>query len=202
MSDTPPPKRPIRKSGKPLLTAQDIQFAQLLFNRKVSKKSVVQCFLDAGFPASDTEASTTAAAHRRVKNRQFLAYYRRLEQRAADRAQLDADMVVQGLMRIAFANRADLFDEKGRLLPKSQWPADVAATVESVENEELYQTVSEKGQPKRRELVGYTRKIKTAPRTEALKLLAQIVHLIGKETDAGQQRGGPLVINGADPDKL
>lgn len=203
MPDTPPspPVRRKHKTQRPPLSAQDIRFARLLFDR--GTKSVVACYLEAGFPVKETEIATKQSAYRRVKNQHFRNYYRNLQNRAADASQLDANMVVQGLMRIAFANRADLFDRHGCLLPKHLWPVDVAATVEGIESEELYEVVSEKGQPKRKELRGHTRKVKTAGRTEALKMLATMLNLLGRDADAGKPPPAPLVVGGeASPESL
>lgn len=200
------PNRPIRKSQRPALSARDVRFARLLFESR--DKTVVECYLEAGFPRKDTDAATSQAAHRRVKNRYFVTFLRDLQQRAADAAQVDANAVVQGLKRIAFSRHRDLYDERGRIKLPHEWPEDIAGAVESVESEEVFELVEhtdpESGKKSRRkELVGYVRKVKVAKRIEALRLLAEIVRLTGRDADAGKPPPAPLVVGGeANPDAL
>jgi phage terminase small subunit len=188
MADEAPNPKRRHKTQKPPLSEQMIRFARLVFARHGQRpaKTLLACYLEAGFPPCETDAATHTAAHRLVKNRHFREFYRVLQQRAADVAMLDSAEVIQALRRIATADRTDIMDEHGRVLPKSEWPADVRGAIEGIENEEIYEVVSQKGQPKRRELRGYVRKVKTARRTEALKLLAQILRMIGQDADAAK----------------
>jgi hypothetical protein len=109
--------------------------------------------------------------------------------------------VMQGLKRIAFAKRRDAYDERGRIKLPCDWPDDIDGIVESVESEELFELVEstdpETGKTRRRkELVGYVRKVKFAKRMEALRLLAEIVRLTGRDADAGKPPPAPLVVGG------
>lgn len=207
MADADPkPARPVRKSQRPKLSAQDVRFARLLFER--GDKTVAECYLEAGFPRKDTDAATSQAAHRRVKNRYIVTFLRDLQQRAADAAQVDANAVVQGLRRIAFSRLPDLYDARGRIKLPYEWPADLVGAVESVESEEVFELVEHTDpasgkKSRRRELVGYVRKVKVAKRIEALRLLAEIVRLTGRDADAGKPPPAPLVVGGeADPGAL
>ena len=200
------PNRPIRKSQRPALSARDVRFARLLFESR--DKTVVECYLEAGFPRKATDAATSQAAHRRVKNRYFVTFLRDLQQRAADAAQVDANLVMQGLKRIACAKRSDAYDERGRIKLPRDWSADIEGIVEAVESEELFELVEHTDpvsgkKSRRKELVGYVRKVKFAKRMEALRLLAEIVRLTGRDADAGKPPPAPLVIAGeANPDAL
>lgn len=204
-ADDTPQKRK-HKTQRPALTAQDVRFAVLLFARGL--KSVADCYLEAGFPAGPTQHATEAAAHRRVKKREVRHHLRDLQQRAADAAQVDANAVMQGLKRIAFSKLPDLYDARGRIKLPHEWPADLVGAVESVESEEVFELVEhtdpESGKKsRRRELVGYVRKVRVAKRIEALRLLAEIVRLTGRDADAGKAPPAPLVIAGeANPDAL
>ena len=137
-----------------------------------------------------------------------MAFLRQLQTRAADAAQVDANRVVQRLAQIGFAELKDLYDERGRILLPHQWPAHMSGVVEQVESEERFERVDredpETGKTvKRRELVGYVRKVKLAKEVEALKLLAQILRLIGPDAEAPKKAdSGPVILGGVDPDKL
>lgn len=195
----PDGKPPNRKSQRPVLSERDVRFARLLFESR--DKTVIECYLEAGFARKDTDAATKQAAHRRVKNRYFVTFLRDLQQRAADAAQVDANAVVQGLKRIAFSRLPDLYDARGRIKLPHEWPADLVGAVESVESEELFEFVDgtdpDTGKKcRRKELVGYVRKVRVAKRIEALRLLAEITRLTGRDADAGKPPPAPLVVGG------
>ena len=196
------------KTQRPPLSAQDIRFARLLFDRGATKKGVVECYLEAGFPPQGTAEATKSAAYRRAKNRHFRQFYRDLQDRAADSAQVDANVVTQALKRIALFDIRQVFDERGRILLPHQYSAAVAAGILGVESEELFENQTEydpetKKTVRRKVLVGYSRKVKRVAPTEALKLLAQILRLVGQDADAGKAAPAPLVVGGeADPGAL
>jgi hypothetical protein len=192
------------KTQRPPLSAQDVRFARLLFDRGATKKTVPECYLEAGFPAKDTPHATEMAAHRRVKNREFRQFYRDLQDRAADAAQVDANLVVQLLRRIATFDVRQLYDDRGRIRLPHEWSDALAAGVMGVESDELFEYAEgEGGGPRRKELAGYTRKVKRVPPIEAIKLLAQILRMVGADADAGKPPPAPLVIGGeANPDAL
>lgn len=185
------------KQPRPL-TIRDVKFCQLY----VTTGNGTRAFRDAGFPAANDSVAANGA-WRLLRNAQIRAYIRELRQAAVDAAKATVEAIAQGMARLAFADRSDLFDERGRLKPPKDWPADVAATVESVETDEIYEVVSKSGEPKRRELRGYTRKVRTGKRAEALRLLAQWRRMIGNDAEQGKAAPDPLVIGGeADPSAL
>ncbi|MDY3558391.1 terminase small subunit [Gemmata sp. JC673] len=164
------------RAPRPNLTAREARFCALY----AESGNATRAYLAAGFPCPNTNAAGVQAFKllRKGKIRDLI---RRMQGEALDAAQVTTDRIAQGLARIAFADRADLFDDRGRLLPPRAWPADVAGTVEGVESEDLFEAVADPNGPKRRELVGYARKVKTARRTEALKVLAQWRRMIGPD---------------------
>lgn len=202
----PAPKKRTHKTQRPELSRQDIRFARLLFDR--GKKTIAECYVEAGFPVHASENATNVAAHRKLKNRTFRQFYRQLQDRAADAAQVDANMVTQALKRVAFFDIRTLYDERGRILLPRDWSDATAAGVLGVESEETFEYVdgTDPGTGKkarRKELEGYTRKVKRVPPIEALKLLAQILRMIGADADAGKPPPAPLVIGGeADPEAI
>lgn len=202
---TPAPKRKRKhKTHGPDLTAAEVRFCLALF----AGKSRYDAYVEAGCPPCPNRVATDSAAYRLVKKRQIRTYLRDLQQRAADAAQVDANAVVQGLKRIAFSKLPDLYDARGRIKLPHEWPADLVGAVESVESEELFEFVDgtdpDTGKRcRRKELVGYVRKVKVAKRIEALRLLAEIVRLTGRDADAGKPPPAPLVVGGdANPDAL
>ena len=201
MSD-PEPSRRKREPQRPSLSLREVRFCTLYAER--GKRYGYECYLEAGFPEKETRNATDAAVKRLVRKRQIKETVWQLRQAGVDAAMATVERIAQGLARVAFADRSDLFDERGRLLPPHLWPADVAATVEAIETEEVFRLVSKKGEPKRQELVGYTRKVKTARRVEALKTLAQWRRMVGPErADGAAKKPDPLVVGGeADPDEL
>ena len=179
------------------MSEREIKFAIHYFEHGVATEAY-----RAAYPERPAD-STRVLAWRVLRKRAVQEYIHELRKEACDAAKVTVNRLVQGLARIAFANRADFFDRHGCLLPASEWPADVAATVEGVESEDLFEVVSKKGEPKRKELKGHVRKIRTAKRTEALRLLAQFRKMIGQDADAGKAPPPPMVVGGeANPDAL
>lgn len=100
-----------------------------------------------------------------------------IEQRFS-KANVTAERVIRELARIAFANVADLFDENGCLLPIHELPDEVAATITSFESEDIWN-----GRGENRVKVTL-RKVKQAPKMEALTVLAKHFKVIG-DVDEG-----------------
>ncbi len=180
----PAPKK--RARPKPDLTLREVRFAEHF----VEHGNASEAYRAAGY-AERPATSTWVLAFRVLRNIRVQQLIRTLRQEAIDATRVSVNRLVQALARIAFANRGDLFDEEGRVLPPSRWPADIAAAVEGVESEELYETVSEfddaaKKTVRRKVLVGHVRKVKTARRTEAIRILAQWKRMIGLDAELEQ----------------
>ncbi|MBY0459178.1 MAG: terminase small subunit, partial [Gemmataceae bacterium] len=177
MSDAPEPAKPRR----PELTLRELRFAE----HYVEHGSASEAYRSAGFPPV-TAASARVLGWRLLRKEAVREIIRQMRQEALDAARVSVQRIVQATARIAFADRADLFDDRGRLLPPKDWPADIRGAVEVVESEDLFEPVErvdpESGKVvKRKELVGYTRKVRTGKRIEALKLLAQWKQMIGPD---------------------
>ena len=211
MTNTMSEQKRKHKTHAPELTAEDVRFAQLLFASRAGegqRKSVAQCFTEAGFPARESETATKQAAYRRVKNRYFRHFYRTLQDCAASSAQVTAGVITRALARIALFDIREVFDDRGRIKLPCEWSDAVAAGVLSVESEELFEYETEvdpdtKTRTRRKVLVGYTRKVKRCAPTEALKLLAQILRMIGQDAEGSKPPPAPLVVGGeANPEAL
>lgn len=86
--------------------------------------------------------------------------------------QRDAEAVLDELARVGFSDLRKVFSPDGGLLPVSEWPEDISRAVSSVEVEELFE-----GSGKERQQVGWTKKVKLWPKTEALSLLGKNLKL-------------------------
>ncbi|WP_157469338.1 terminase small subunit [Gemmata sp. SH-PL17] len=196
MSDPLPTKRQRRHKRKPPLSATEVRFCVLW----VDKKNATQCYIDAGFPEKPNRVATAKAASELLKKPDISAFIRNLQTAAADAAKATIEVIAQGLARSANKDLRKLYDANGCIKPPHEWPDELAAVIEGVETEELYEWV-ERPHPdtgkmaRARELIGYVRKVKTTNRTEAQKTLAAWRRMIG--TDAAVQENksaAPLVI--------
>ena len=166
------------KRQRPELTLREIKFAEQF----VECGDASAAYRIAGYAERPAE-STWVLACRVLRKPAMQKLIYTLREEAVDAARVSVNRLAQGLARIAFSNRADLFDEHGCLLPANQWPADVAATVEGVESEELFEVISQRGEPKRKARRGHNRKVKTARRVEAMKVLATWKKMIGRDSE-------------------
>lgn len=198
MSDPKPSRRQHKTHGPPL-SVREIRFAQHIVIDDLSK---ADAYLRAGFPAKPTRHATESAAFRLSRKRVIREYVRTLQTAAADAAKVTVAEVAAAIANIARADRRGLFDAKGNFLPPDRWPDDVAATVEAVESDEVFEPVP--GEKGKRRVKGYVRKVKTASRLAAWAKLAEYLRMVGtqKADDAGKGHD-PLVVGGeANPANL
>lgn len=94
------------------------------------------------------------------------------EQAKDDRKEWVRERALLELRRIGTLDIRDAFDESGRLRPPSEWPDGLAASISSVESEEI---IDRKG-----ELQGFSKKIKV---WDKLKALDQQVRVMGIYTE-------------------
>lgn len=203
---TPAPKktRQRRHLKKPALTASEVRFCVLW----VDRGNATQCYIDAGLPAKVDRVATAKAASDLFRKPDISAFIRNLQTAAADAAKVTVTTLARGLQRSAEKDLRKLYDRQGRIKLPHEWPDELAAVIEGVESEELFEYVDgidpDTGKKcRRKELVGYVRKVKTTNRTEAQKVLAQWKRMIGQDADAGKAAPEPLVIGGeASPESL
>jgi phage terminase small subunit len=81
--------------------------------------------------------------------------------------------VLEELAAIAFLDPGELFNEDNSLRKIADLPPKVRAAILAVETDELFDGVG-----KDREQIGITRKLKLAPKIEALKILAQHLRIL------------------------
>lgn len=190
MAEPEPNRRRKHKTHRPPLSAREIRFCQRLMETEESQHDA---YLAVGFPAKDTRRATEQAAHRLVKKRVVREYLRKLQDHAAEAAKVTVEELAAVMAGIVRADRRKLYDRHGTILPPDQWPDDVAATVEQVESEEVFEPVP--GEKGKRRLRGYVRKVKTASRVAAATKLMEWKRMLGAEkTDPGKAAPAPLTI--------
>jgi phage terminase small subunit len=182
------------------LSARDIRFCQLWVER--GRGHAYSCWIDAGFKPRATRNATDNAIHLLLSNPEIKCYCDTLRKHAAEAAKVTIEELAAVMAGIVRADRRKLYDEKGRILLPHEWPDDVAATVEQVESDELFEPIP--GAKGKKRLKGYTRKVKTSSRVAAAAKLMEWKRMTGgdKKDDAAKAPD-PLVIGGdADPAKL
>ena len=110
----------------------------------------------------------------------------------SERTKIDADWVLRTLADEKAADLADLFDDKGNLLPVNQWPhVWRRGVVVSVESFEEYGY--EKG---KRVPVGMVRKVKLADRTRHIELIGRHVDVSAwkEKVELTGPNGGPVQV--------
>jgi phage terminase small subunit len=198
-------KKKRHKTDPPPLTVKQIKFCQLW----VETGNALRSYIDAGLPAKNNNTAGNLS-FTLLKNPKVREYIRELQSIAADAAKMTVERIAAGMAKIATADRRKLYDKKGRILPPDQWPDDVADTIEGIESEEVFENVADtdpetgKKVRKRKELVGYTRKVKTASRMQAWAKLAEWKRMTGGDkTEPEKGKDERIVVKGeADPDKL
>jgi len=112
------------------------------------------------YPNCKTDGAAEVAGHRLLRNVKVQSEIQKQQNERAKRVEVTLDMVVRELARIAFGNRRKLFSwgPDGVKFTKSEdLDEDIAAIVE-----EVSQTITDSGG---------TMRVKTASKTEALRLL-------------------------------
>lgn len=185
------------KTDPPPLSAREIRFCQFW----VETGNATRSYIEAGFPHA-SENAAAVGARKLLRKAQIRAYIRQLQTEAADAAKLSVTNIAQGIYRDANADRRRLFGPNGEMLPPSQWPDDVAATIQGIECEEIEQRDPQTGEMIR---IGYKWKVKTTDRLRARITAAEWRGMTGtsKLDDAKTAAPQQLVIGGdANPDTV
>ena len=85
------------------------------------------------------------------------------------------EAILLELRRIGMADIRKLYDDDGNLLEVTQWPAEVAKFVSSIEVSELFE-----GFGKEREHVGFVKKVKLWNKEKALELLGKNISMFNE----------------------
>lgn len=195
-----PAKRKLRhKTTAPSLSAQEIKFVHLLLGRELHtpRKSITECYLEAGFPAKGSHHSTDVTAHRVLKRRGVREYYRKRQDQLAKRAMVTPEMLIAVAMNVVLADRRKFFNDRGELLLPHEWPDDLEAVVEDYDMD----TVSEiEGDVIRNR--PFLKKLKTCSRMQALFKLMEATGVVGPNAAPPPAEKTTVVFEGADPGDL
>lgn len=110
--------------------------------------------------------SVRRRAHEIMKDSEVLAAIREARADAAREARVDRTTVLQQLVRMVFYDVRTVLDAHGNVLPPSQWPDAVAMAVSGIEVREEFENVEGE-----RVLRGYVKRIRFAPRDQALNMM-------------------------------
>lgn len=158
--------------AKRQLNAKHIRFCTLIVE---GFGSSYQCYVEVFGEKPAGRNATDQAVMRLVRNQQIKSYILELRQQAADAAKVNLNRFVQELAREAFADRTQIYDERGNVRHPSEWPPDVRACFLGGESEEQFKRVESPDGRKRKELTGHVRKVKMSSRTAAQRLLAEVL---------------------------
>lgn len=115
------------------------------------------------------------------------AEIQRLMDERSQRTDVTIDSVIREVARLAFSDVRKLFDDKGAMLPISEWPDGMAAAVASVEVDELFEGFGEN-----RIQVGYTKKVKIWDKPKSLEMLGKHLRLWVEKVEHTGPNGGPI----------
>ena len=172
-------------------TQQHKLFAYAYFN---NKGNATEAAITAGY-SKKTAAQTASRLLKYVKVQQLI---KELNDRLKERAVVTKEEIALELKKIGFSDIRQLFDINSRLLEIKDIPDDIAASLSSIEVDQL-SSMGVDG----REQVGDTKKVKLH---DKLKALAQLTELYGfnapvkvAQTDA---KGSDIDLNKLEPSDL
>lgn len=129
-------------------------------------------------------------AYRVFKRPEVKAYLAQLAKDAEEQYEIRKHLVLAKLTASATANAQDLYDDKGQLIPIHQLPREVAATINSIEVEDMYEGVGDK-----RKFVGVLRKVKQVDSNRAAEVLGKMQGWIKEKMELDLKNAAAPVIN-------
>lgn len=120
----------------------------------------------------------------------------RVKELAAERAKktdTTVERILEELARIALADIAELFDEKGDLKPIDQIPEDLRRAIASIEIEALFD-----GYGKDRVQIGHTKKVKFWSKEKTLELLGKYRKMFTEKVEVSGKVSLVDIVAGAD----
>lgn len=118
-----------------------------------------------------------------------------LQKEARVRNAVTLDEVVGVLANMLRFDMADLYNADGSLKPIHDMPKEARLMIHELESDELFS-----GYGKEREMIGYSKKVKTYSKSDAIEKLMK--HLGGYEKDNAQSKPEVNVSNSVDISKL
>lgn len=127
----------------------------------------------AAIRAGYSKHTAGAQAHKLLQNAEIARLIAEGQQKRLRAAQLQASSVLNELRKLAFSDLRQVIGPEGAVLPVEQWPDEIAACVQSLEVEELWE-----GRGEARRQIGVTKKVKLHNKLDALRMLAQHFKLL------------------------
>ncbi len=199
-------KRKLVHSTRPdldALSVQDVRFCQFY----AESGNASDAYRKAGYANSGSSDSAVGhAAWDKLRKAKIRDYVRELRQQSADVAGITVGRLARSLGRQAFSDRTAIYDKTGRVKSPTNWPDELRAIIAGFEVKEETETtfsVDANGDTVKVETVTVTYKVKFERSTEAKKLLAQWLGMVGSEVTLKDVVTNPLVVGGeAEVDKL
>lgn len=119
------------------------------------------------------------SAYKLFDNGEITARVKELQEEAKTRNDVSIDEVVKTLASMLRFDIADMYDENGNLKNIHDIPKEARLMIQELNSEELYTSGRD------RELLGFSKKIKTYSKTDAIEKLMR--HLGGYEKDNSQK---------------
>lgn len=160
MSEQPQEKKPKSSSTNEALSEQQKRFCLEYIQDLNGKQAAIR----AGYAESNAEAQ----ASRMLTNPKISEACQRLMDERAKRTKIDADAVLVELVKLAKSDIRKFFNDDGSLKAVKDFPDDVAASVSSVEVDELFEGY---GQEKKQ--VGFTKKLKFWDKPKCLEMIGK-----------------------------
>lgn len=185
----------------PCLTLNEIRFCRAYFAGD-TQGNATRSYINTFKP--ENENAARQAASELLTKPDILAYLKRLEENACEAEEVDANYLVKGFKWAASADVTEMFDEDWNLLPKKQWSEALRHSVQSLKVKPIYEDRPDPDDTSKvkRVKIGAEVEVRLENKTDNRKSLAMIIKLIGPDAAPPQEDAKPLVVKGADPDKL
>lgn len=149
---------------KPLTLKQ-----QRFVNEYLVDLNATRAYIRAGYSARGAhKLSARLMAHDGVR-----AALMKAVEAQSKRTGITADVILGELLLMARSDLAEAFDDAGNLKPINEIPEATRRAIASIEVDEI----TERGEGGKREVVGYTRKVKFWDKTRSLELLGKHLKL-------------------------
>lgn len=158
----------------------------------------------AGFAPHQSYDALRQAAYDLLTKPHIQAYMQEFLRDVCDAERVTTQSVVRGFRWGAEADVTLALNDDGTVKPKSEWPIELRKAIQAVKVKPIFEDREDpKDSTKTIKVqIGAEYEIKVENKTENRKALAQIRKLIGPDADAPKAEQKPLVVKGADPDKL
>lgn len=161
------------------LTAKEIQFCHSILEGNSASEAYRE-----HIARSDNVAQSTveSGASRVLKRDSIRAYIRKCAHESANAAMVTGSALVAKLRGLGLTDFSGIFDDKNRLLPRSQWPPGIAEFLVIESEEEWKNVYNEKSGEWEEVRIRWKTKVKVPKAIDALNTLARILKMIGENS--------------------